>query len=417
MADELTFYDPSSSGGTLYAHAAVGKQVANVSTSAFETFSAASWANYAIALTERGTGSGLFTSDAPAGASGVVSAVVFRQAAGSPAPSDPVVGAGEIDLRAANLDRPVSDPVTLPSIPAGWITAAGIASDALDGKGDWNTVSPPTAASNAGAVWGAATRTLSGFGFDVTVGTNNDKAGYSLASAPPTLAQIVDGVWDEAQSGHTTAGTFGRYLDSQVSGVSGGVGGDATAAGQAAIITHLTDIKGASWAAGSDSLHAIRDQGDSAWRTATGFSTFDAGTPVILASSQPGYAPAKAGAAMTLTSDYDAARTAASAATAAAIKAATDRLQFDADNNVKSAAQTVKDGIISSTSFAVSTLSGVASGILEKIDAVWRVYYKPSVKDNSAKQIVYQNDAGSSPLATVPYTDDGNGNQTRGAAS
>lgn len=30
-------------------------------------------------------------------------------------------------------------------------------------------------------------------------------------------AEVADAVWDEAQSGHATAGTFGRYLDAQVS--------------------------------------------------------------------------------------------------------------------------------------------------------------------------------------------------------
>ena len=36
------------------------------------------------------------------------------------------------------------------------------------------------------------------------------------------IAEIADGVWDEAQSGHTTVGTFGYYLDSQVSAAGGG---------------------------------------------------------------------------------------------------------------------------------------------------------------------------------------------------
>ena len=36
------------------------------------------------------------------------------------------------------------------------------------------------------------------------------------------VAEIADGVWDEAQSGHTTVGTFGYYLDSQVSAAGGG---------------------------------------------------------------------------------------------------------------------------------------------------------------------------------------------------
>ena len=70
-----------------------------------------------------------------------------------------------------NIDGNVADVVNLsnlPTIPSNWITAAGIAASALDGKGDWNTTTPPTAAA------------------------------------------IADQVWDETQSGHTTAGTFGE---------------------------------------------------------------------------------------------------------------------------------------------------------------------------------------------------------------
>lgn len=54
------------------------------------------------------------------------------------------------------------------------------------------------------------------------------------------------------------------------------------------IITHLTDIKGATFSGATDSLEAIRDRGDSAWVTATGFSTLDAAgvrTAVGLASA------------------------------------------------------------------------------------------------------------------------------------
>jgi hypothetical protein len=71
---------------------------------------------------------------------------------------------------------------------------------------------PPTAAAIASAVWSAASRTLSAFGFSVTVGTNNDKTGYSLATAPPTAAAIADAVWDEATAGHTTVGTYGGQV-------------------------------------------------------------------------------------------------------------------------------------------------------------------------------------------------------------
>jgi hypothetical protein len=44
------------------------------------------------------------------------------------------------------------------------------------------------------------------------------------ASGGSTPAAIADAVWDEVQSGHTTAGTFGLYLDSEVSGAGGGSG-------------------------------------------------------------------------------------------------------------------------------------------------------------------------------------------------
>lgn len=39
------------------------------------------------------------------------------------------------------------------------------------------------------------------------------------------------------------------------------------------LITHLTDIKGATFSGATDSLEAIRNQGDAAWLTASGFAT------------------------------------------------------------------------------------------------------------------------------------------------
>lgn len=50
-----------------------------------------------------------------------------------------------------------------------------------------------------------------------TVSTVQDKTGYALSAAG------VDAVWDEARAGHTTAGTFGYYLDAPVS-TAGGAG-------------------------------------------------------------------------------------------------------------------------------------------------------------------------------------------------
>lgn len=45
-----------------------------------------------------------------------------------------------------------------------------------------------------------------------------------------------------------------------------------TAANQTTIISHLTDVKGATFSEATDSLEAIRDRGDSSWTTATGFA-------------------------------------------------------------------------------------------------------------------------------------------------
>ena len=46
----------------------------------------------------------------------------------------------------------------------------------------------------------------------VTVGTNNDKTGYSLTVTPPTAAAIADAVWDEIMSTHTVNGSYGSHV-------------------------------------------------------------------------------------------------------------------------------------------------------------------------------------------------------------
>lgn len=63
----------------------------------------------------------------------------------------------------------------------------------------------------------------------------------SSASVPPTAAAIADAVWDEAQSGHTTSGTFGKNLDGQISTIiSGGATGIANAVWNEATSGHTT---------------------------------------------------------------------------------------------------------------------------------------------------------------------------------
>lgn len=59
---------------------------------------------------------------------------------------------------------------------------------------------------SASDVWGVATRTLSAFGFSVTVGTNGDKTGYSLSSAG------IQAIWDALTSALTTVSSIGKLL-------------------------------------------------------------------------------------------------------------------------------------------------------------------------------------------------------------
>lgn len=73
-------------------------------------------------------------------------------------------------------------------------------------------------------VWEYATRTLTDLdaaGIRSAVGLASANLDTQLA-ALPTAAENADAVWDEAQSGHQSEGTFGAYLDSSVSGVSTG---------------------------------------------------------------------------------------------------------------------------------------------------------------------------------------------------
>lgn len=78
------------------------------------------------------------------------------------------------------------------------VTSAAIATDAIG--------SAELSQAAADKVWSSATRTLTAFGFSVTVGTNNDKTGYGLSSA------AIQAIWDALTSALTTAGSIGKLL-------------------------------------------------------------------------------------------------------------------------------------------------------------------------------------------------------------
>lgn len=104
----------------------------------------------------------------------------------------------------------------LPSIPANWLTAAGIASGALNGKGDWLLSSgytvPPTVASIATGLWQDLT-SGSDFSTPSSIGKLLKDDINATISSRGTSVLVAGDIWDLAISGHTTAGTTGASLN------------------------------------------------------------------------------------------------------------------------------------------------------------------------------------------------------------
>lgn len=53
----------------------------------------------------------------------------------------------------------------------------------------------------------------------VTVVWPEEAGDYRLAATPPTAGEVADAVWDEATAGHTTSGTFGEQLKTDVDAI------------------------------------------------------------------------------------------------------------------------------------------------------------------------------------------------------
>lgn len=119
----------------------------------------------------------------------------------------------------------------LPSIPANWITAAGITAGAMNGKGDWNvgktgyslTQSFPANFSamsiTAGGLvditqgaadkaWGTASRVLTA-GTNIALAKGTGITGFADLSA----TQVENAVWDATMASHLTGGTTGASLN------------------------------------------------------------------------------------------------------------------------------------------------------------------------------------------------------------
>jgi hypothetical protein len=227
-----------------------------------------------------------------------------------------------------NLNGTVTTVTTLTNLPAitsNWLTATGIAASALDAKGDWNTTVPSnlTAAQIATGVWQDTTAgdftTASSVGRSVMNGVSLG-TGLTVAAVSGAVGSVTGAVG--SVTGHTpqTGDSFARIgaptgasvsadvaavktdaaailVDTSVIGTAGAgltdLGGMSTAMKaevnaevdtgiadydgptNAEMTSAFTEIKGATFAA-TDTLEAIRNRGDAAWGTATGFSTHSA---------------------------------------------------------------------------------------------------------------------------------------------
>lgn len=91
------------------------------------------------------------------------------------------------------------------------------ATGAGSGTYDPTTDSQEAIRDRGDAAWITATgfSTLDAAGIRNAVGLASANLDVQLA-AIPTAAANADAVWDEAQSGHTNAGTFGKYVDQQL---------------------------------------------------------------------------------------------------------------------------------------------------------------------------------------------------------
>lgn len=78
---------------------------------------------------------------------------------------------------------------------------------------------------------------------------------------------------------------------------------------------------------------------------------------------------------------------------------------------------TLADGSVTSAKFTVGSITGPATGILEQMAQVWRRFFKGSAKDATAHTIKTFADDGTTQVTSQPWTDDGAGNETLGAAS
>jgi hypothetical protein len=192
-------------------------------------------------------------------------------------------------------------------LDAGVVTAAAIATDAIGSA----QIAAGGATKVATSVWSTLTSSIttptsigvqlknncnatissrsSHAAADVwSVGTRELTSGANIVLAKGVG---ITGLNDlDAAGVRAAVGLAAANLDTQLSGIDSAVTGlndlstadiDARLAAydaptHAELAAAFTEIKGATWSAATDTLEALRDRGDAAWATATGFSTHSA---------------------------------------------------------------------------------------------------------------------------------------------
>lgn len=217
-------------------------------TPAFETYATANIADYDIAMAEAGTASGYYTGNLPALVAGTYSVVVRVRAGGAPAETDIPVSVGTIHWDgSAVID--VASVYSRLGAPAG----ASIAADLVTIDNFVDDLEGRLTATRAGYIdnlSAGAVATASSIAALNNISTAQVNAEVDTALADINLDHLVKIAVDTDFA--TTV-----HLNS--------------------VIGHLADNgTSATFDRTTDSLEAIRDRGDAAWITATGFSTHSA---------------------------------------------------------------------------------------------------------------------------------------------
>ena len=232
-------------------------QVWSTVGSSFGSYSTGSIGDYDVTMSEQGTASGYFTGNFPSSiTAGVYNVVTYDQAGGSPAEGDTVIAEGTITWDGSAV-YDASDITTSGIADAVWDeqinshTTSGSAGHAIRPLGHGTATAGAASTITLGPNGSGTDDIYNGLTVDIVHGTGagqsrtiDDYVGSSTLATVDTAwdttpdtsskwvlrmaagggggasaSAIADAVWDESTSGHTTAGTFGEQLATDVDAI------------------------------------------------------------------------------------------------------------------------------------------------------------------------------------------------------